>query len=61
MAVAVASAQQAKQLKSIAQQDGGLQAAEVRILSLRSDGIGVKAIQRKTTYPQWFIDRVLLV
>ncbi len=57
----VATAQQAKLLKRISQQEGGLQKAETRILNLREQGLGPKAIQRKTTFPQWFIDRVLNV
>ncbi len=57
----VASPQQAKLLKNISSQEGGLQAAETRILNLRVSGLGPKAIQRKTKYPQWFIDRVLNV
>lgn len=56
-----ASAQQAKLLRNISAQEGGLQRAEQRVLNLRIQGFGPKVISGKTGFPQWFVDRVLNV
>lgn len=59
--MAVASTLQAKQLRRISEQDGGITYAETRVLAFREKGTGPKAIARKTGYPEWFINRVLNV